>query len=98
MAVARSQTASADTGTGQVNMAARWYNPDTGQFDNRDSYDLDPRCQPDDEQHAMLQSIVEWAAELVTSSSPIVGESYTTSVDATAGPPTPDTPGRTGCD
>lgn len=26
-----------DTSTGRVNMAARWYNPDTGQFDTRDS-------------------------------------------------------------
>ena len=31
-----------DTATGRVNMAARWYNTDTGQFDSRDSADLNP--------------------------------------------------------
>ncbi len=30
-----------DRSTGRVNMAARWYNPDTGQFDSRDSVGLD---------------------------------------------------------
>ncbi|GII23282.1 hypothetical protein Pme01_28790 [Planosporangium mesophilum] len=31
-----------DPTTGRVNMLARWYNPDTGQFDSRDSATLDP--------------------------------------------------------
>ncbi|WP_436532489.1 LamG-like jellyroll fold domain-containing protein [Actinoplanes sp. HUAS TT8] len=31
--------------TGRVNMHARWYNPDTGQFDTRDSADLSPAGQ-----------------------------------------------------
>ncbi|MEV0272866.1 LamG-like jellyroll fold domain-containing protein [Hamadaea sp. NPDC050747] len=31
-----------DTSTGRVNMAARWYNPATGQFDSRDSYSNNP--------------------------------------------------------
>lgn len=31
-----------DTATGKVNMAARWYNPDTGQFDTRDTVSLSP--------------------------------------------------------
>ncbi|GLY97831.1 hypothetical protein Acsp02_50850 [Actinoplanes sp. NBRC 103695] len=31
-----------DSATGRVNMHARWYNPDTGQFDSRDSVANDP--------------------------------------------------------
>jgi RHS repeat-associated protein len=31
-----------DPATGRVNMAARWYNPSTAQFDTRDAADLDP--------------------------------------------------------
>jgi RHS repeat-associated protein len=31
-----------DTVTGRVNMHARWYNPDTGQFDNRDTIPQSP--------------------------------------------------------
>ncbi|WP_330186416.1 LamG-like jellyroll fold domain-containing protein [Dactylosporangium sp. AC04546] len=31
-----------DNVTGRVNMAARWYNTGTGQFDSRDSADVDP--------------------------------------------------------
>ncbi|MET8907613.1 LamG-like jellyroll fold domain-containing protein [Micromonospora sp. NPDC004551] len=31
-----------DTTTGRVNMLARWYNPDTGQFDTRDTASNDP--------------------------------------------------------
>lgn len=31
-----------DAITGRVNMHTRWYNPDTGQFDNRDSVDVSP--------------------------------------------------------
>jgi large repetitive protein len=32
----------ADPATGRVNMLARWYNPDTGQFDTRDTADNNP--------------------------------------------------------
>jgi RHS repeat-associated protein len=35
-----------DQGTGRVNMAVRWYNPDTGQFDSRDSVQLNPVPNP----------------------------------------------------
>src|SRR6266508_2957300 len=35
-----------DNGTGRVNMAARWYNPATGQFDSRDSVDVSPVPNP----------------------------------------------------
>ncbi|WP_234042482.1 LamG-like jellyroll fold domain-containing protein [Streptomyces marianii] len=31
-----------DTGTGEVNMAARWYQPGTGGFTSRDTWQLDP--------------------------------------------------------
>ncbi|MBB5872535.1 RHS repeat-associated protein [Allocatelliglobosispora scoriae] len=31
-----------EASTGRVNMAARWYNPDTGQFDSRDTQSNDP--------------------------------------------------------
>ncbi|WP_327376318.1 DNRLRE domain-containing protein [Streptomyces sp. NBC_01216] len=31
-----------DTTTGDVNMAARWYQPDTGDFTSRDTWQLDP--------------------------------------------------------
>ena len=31
-----------DLTTGRVNMASRWYNTDTGQFDTRDSADVSP--------------------------------------------------------
>ena len=31
-----------DAGTGRVNMHARWYNPDTGQFDTRDTSSNSP--------------------------------------------------------
>ena len=45
VAVARSLNASTDTGTDQVDMAARWCIPGTGQFDNRDSDDLPERAE-----------------------------------------------------
>src|SRR5439155_7265187 len=32
--------------TGRVNMAARWYNPASGQFDNRDTVGPDPAPDP----------------------------------------------------
>jgi RHS repeat-associated protein len=35
-----------DHATGRVNMAARWYNPTTGQFDNRDSVGVSPLPNP----------------------------------------------------
>ncbi|MEU8238903.1 LamG-like jellyroll fold domain-containing protein [Actinoplanes missouriensis] len=35
-----------DTSTGRVNMHARWYNPDTGQFDSRDSLAVSPVPDP----------------------------------------------------
>lgn len=35
-----------DSGTGRVNMLARWYNPDTGQFDSRDSVANSPVPNP----------------------------------------------------
>ncbi|MFI5936340.1 LamG-like jellyroll fold domain-containing protein [Actinoplanes sp. NPDC051494] len=35
-----------DTSTGRVNMMARWYNPDTGQFDSRDSATNSPVPNP----------------------------------------------------
>ncbi len=35
-----------DHATGRVNMAARWYNPATGQFDNRDSIGVSPLPNP----------------------------------------------------
>ncbi|MEV6631744.1 LamG-like jellyroll fold domain-containing protein [Actinoplanes sp. NPDC051470] len=35
-----------DTATGRVNMHARWYNPDTGQFDSRDSVSNNPVPDP----------------------------------------------------
>ncbi|MEV4349019.1 LamG-like jellyroll fold domain-containing protein [Actinoplanes sp. NPDC049596] len=35
-----------DTSTGRVNMLARWYNPDTGQFDSRDSVANSPVGSP----------------------------------------------------
>jgi RHS repeat-associated protein len=36
------QSGFTDSATGRVNMGARWYNLANGQFDNRDSYTLDP--------------------------------------------------------
>jgi RHS repeat-associated protein len=36
------QSAFTDHTSGRVNMAARWYNPATGQFDNRDSVSVSP--------------------------------------------------------
>ncbi|MFF5081580.1 LamG-like jellyroll fold domain-containing protein [Actinoplanes sp. NPDC000266] len=35
-----------DTSTGRVNMLSRWYNPDTGQFDSRDSVTNSPVPNP----------------------------------------------------
>ena len=35
-----------DSSTGRVNMRARWYNPDTGQFDSRDSVSNSPLPNP----------------------------------------------------
>ncbi|GIH02085.1 hypothetical protein Rhe02_01520 [Rhizocola hellebori] len=36
------QSGWSDTATGRVNMHARWYNTDTGQFDTRDTIDVSP--------------------------------------------------------
>jgi large repetitive protein len=36
------QSAFTEFNTGRVNLAARWYNPDTGQFDNHDTVSNNP--------------------------------------------------------
>ncbi len=40
------QSAFTETSSGRVNMAARWYNPATGQFDNRDTASNSPTPNP----------------------------------------------------